>query len=130
MGFRTVQETISAYAWEDDSRKLSLVSPALSVGNIPQYLHLRTILEVFVWETHPGARTLHIFLETSLLLTWDPMMLTFTEVKLCFFLAFKTGKVVKLRFLALFVSILVLQEKEREEREQRIKSALGMEVYA
>lgn len=63
----------------------------------------------------------------SLLFTWDLMVLTFTEVKLCFFLAFKVGKVVKLRFLGLFASIGVLQERERE---QKIKLALEMEVYA
>lgn len=78
---------------------------------------LSTILEVLGWETCLGSRALHIFLETALLLTWDPMMLTFIEVKLCFFLAFKIGKVVKLCFLALFVSIEVLQEKERENKE-------------
>lgn len=64
----------------------------------------------------PGSRALHIFLEISLLFTWDLMVLTFTEVKLCFFLAFKVGKVVKLRFLGLFASIGVLQEREREQK--------------
>lgn len=86
-------------------------TPAPPTIWVPQYLYLLTILKVFGWQTPPGSRALHIFLEMSLLFTWDLMVLTFTEVKLCFFLAFRVGKVVKLRFLSLFASIGVLQER-------------------
>lgn len=130
MGFRATQETNLCICLGECFQELSLVKPALKGGSSICMPH--TFPSVLSSEcAWVGSRALHIFLETSQLLMYDPMMLTFTEVKLCFFLAFKIGKVVKLRFLALFVSIEVLQEKEKErEREQRIKLALGMEVYA
>lgn len=53
------------------------------------------------------------------------MMLTLREVKLCFFLAFRVGKVAKLRFLVLLASIGVLQE-----RQQKVELALGIKAFA